>query len=70
MAVAVILPDNTIAAVIMASESDPVHSHWPRGAFHKQAPEGCHPGWTYDPVDGLKPPSAPPVPRRYVQWGS
>lgn len=55
---AVILPDNTIAAVIMADSSkDPVPKGYPDGTILVAAPEGCNEEWTYNPIDGFKMPN-------------
>lgn len=57
---AVILPDNTIAAVIMADASvDTVPPGYVSGAILVAAPIGCDEAWSYDPALGFK---APPLP--------
>lgn len=59
MPAAIILPDNTIAAVIMADPNlDTVPPGYPEGAILVSCPEGCNYLWSYDPSEGFKEPSA------------
>lgn len=49
MVAAVILPDNTIAAVLMADATvHPLPPGYPEGAQFINAPDGCDETWTYD----------------------
>jgi hypothetical protein len=65
MVAAIILPDNTIAGVLMADASkDTVPPGWPEGAKLVEAPEGCYEGWSYDPVEGFKAPPPPVIRKR------
>jgi hypothetical protein len=49
MPAAVILADNTIAAVLMADATvDALPPGFPEGAHFVNAPAGCNETWTYD----------------------
>lgn len=54
---AIILPDNTIAGVIMASPLEPIPLGYAAGAVLVQAPPGCNEKWKYDPVAGFSAPT-------------
>lgn len=59
MVAAVILPDNRIAAVLMADATvDKVPAGYPDGAVLVNAPDGCDESWTYDGVH-FNPPLPP-----------
>jgi hypothetical protein len=59
MLAAVILADNTIAAVLMADVTiDPLPAGFPADAQWLNAPAGCHENWTYHPQTGFAPPAA------------
>jgi hypothetical protein len=58
MPAAVILADNTIAAVLMADATiDPPPADLPADAKWLNAPAGCHENWTYHPATGFAPPA-------------
>jgi hypothetical protein len=74
MPAAVILADNSIAAVLMADATiDPKPSGFPADAKWIDAPDGCHENWTYDPATGFAPPvqdeaPAPTTPANKVEF--
>lgn len=54
---AVILPDYTIAGVLMADATvDTIPQGYPEGSFFVVAPQGCDEDWTYTPDGGFEPP--------------
>jgi len=60
---AIILPDNSIAAVIMADASvDRTPGGYPAGTMFINAPDDCDGKWIYDPATGFQPPP-PPLPK-------
>lgn len=57
MPAAVILPDHSIAAVLMAdADVDAMPPGFPAGAVLVNAPDGCNETWSYDPATGFKSP--------------
>ena len=59
---AIILPNNKIAAVIVADATvDSIPHGYPEGSTFVVAPTGCDESWTYDPAEGFIP-SVPRLP--------